>query len=188
MSNAASEQPNRLIANPLDQWGVHDNADVGMVIGSDSTGERFNLIAVAPDGTVGSAAFRDEADAQTAVELINKTLDSPATGRVGGPFVVYRKGKFKQGIRWTGFDVKVVDGQPAPDTDRPRAVVWLLPASDEKTVALVDTRDPEIYRPIGFFFHNASQHVYFESIIVFDGVLTDTSSSILITILCLVLL
>lgn len=151
MSNSASQQPNRLIANPLEQWGVHDHPDVGMVIGSDSTGERFNLIAVAPDGTVGSAAFRDRADAEAAVELINNTLDSPATGRMGGPFVVFRKGKFKQGIRWVGFDLKTVDGQPAPDTEHPRAVVWLLPASDEKSVALVDTRDPENYRPIGFF-------------------------------------
>ena len=174
MSNAASEQPNRLIANPLDQWGVHNNADVGMVIGSDSTGERFNLIAVAPDGTVGSAAFRDEADAQTAVELINKILDSPATGRVGGPFVVYRKGKFKQGIRWTGFDVKVVDGQPAPDTDRPRAVVWLLPASDEKTVALVDTRDPENYRPIGFFFTTEAANAFVDTM---DAIVASISES-----------
>jgi len=163
MSNSASKQPNRLIANPLDQWGVHNNPDVGMVIGSDNTGERFNLIAVAPDGTVGSAAFRDKADAHAAVELINKTLDSPATARMGGPFVVYRKGKFKQGIRWVGYDLKTVDGQPAPDTDQPRAVVWLLPASDEKTVALVDTRDPENYRPIGFFFTTEDANAFVDT-------------------------
>lgn len=151
MSNTASNQPNQLIAHPLDQWGVHNNPDVGMVIGSDSTGERYNLIAVAPDGTVGSAAFQHREDAEVAVKLINNTLDSPATGRIGGPFVVFRKGKFKQGIRWVGFNLKYVDGQPVPDTDEPRAMVWLLPASDEKTVALVDTRDPKQYRPIGFF-------------------------------------
>jgi hypothetical protein len=163
MSNSASKQPNRLIANPLDQWGVHNNPDVGMVIGSDSTGERFNLIVVAPDGTVGSAAFRDETDAHTAVELINKTLDSPATARMGGPFVVYRKGKFKQGIRWVGYDLKIINGQPTPDTDQPRAVVWLLPASDEKSVALVDTRDPENYRPIGFFFTTEDANAFVDT-------------------------
>lgn len=163
MSNSAAEQPNRLIAHPLDQWGVHNNPDVGMVIGSDSTGERFNLIAVAPNGTVGSAAFRDRADAQTAVELINKTLDSPATGRIGGPFVVFRKGKFKQGIRWVGFDLKVVDGQPTPDTDNPRAMVWLLPASDEKSVALVDTRDPDNYRPVGFFLTTEAANAFVDT-------------------------
>lgn len=152
MSNSAQQQPGRIIATPIDQWGIASNPNVGIVIGSDASGERYNLVAVAPDGTVGSAAFRDRDDAVTAVELINKTLDSPATGRVGGPFVVFRKGKFKQGIRWIGFDLTTVDGAPAPDTDTPRAMVWLLPASDEKTVALVDTRDPEHYRPIGFFF------------------------------------
>src|SRR5699024_8476214 len=95
MSNSADHQSNRLIAHPIDQWGVHDDPTVGMVIGSDSSGERFNLVVVAPDGTVGSAAFRDRTDAQTAVELINTTLDSPATGRMGGPFVVFRKGDRK---------------------------------------------------------------------------------------------
>lgn len=174
MSNSASKQPNHLIANPLDQWGVHNNPDVGMVIGSDSTGERFNLIAVAPNGTVGSAAFRDQADAQAAVELINKTLDSPATGRMGGPFVVYRKGKFKQGIRWVGYDLKVVDGQPAPDTDKPRAVVWLLPASDEKSVALVDTRDPDNYRPIGFFLTTEDANAFVD---VMDAILASISEA-----------
>ena len=175
MSNSASEQPNRLIARPLDQWGVHDNPDVGMVIGSDSTGERFNLIAVAPDGTVGSAAFQDQTDAQTAVELINKTLDSPATGRMGGPFVVFRKGKFKQGIRWVGFDLKVVDGQPAPDTDNPRAVVWLLPASDEKSAALVDTRDPEHYRPIGFFFTTEAANAFVDAMDAIVASISETA-------------
>ena len=151
MSTSDANQPNRLIASPIDQWGIHNDPNVGMVIGSDSTGDRYNLLAVAPDGAVGSAAFRDRADAEAAVEVINNMLDSPATGRMGGPFVVFRKGKFKQGIRWVGFNLKTVDGQPTPDTDHPRAVVWLLPASDEKTVALVDTRDPDHYRPIGFF-------------------------------------
>ena len=152
MSNSEANQSNRLITSPIDQWGVHNNPNVGMVIGSDSTGDRYNLLAVTPEGTVGTAAFRDRADAEAAVELINKTLDSPVTGRMGGPFVMFRKGKFKQGIRWVGFELKTVDGKPAPDTDNPRAMVWLLPASDEKSVALVDTRDPDHYRPIGFFF------------------------------------
>jgi len=147
-----SDVGHRAISHPLDQWGVPNNPRVGMVIGSDASGDRFNLITVGPDGTVGSAAFQNRDDAETAVKIINDTLDSPATGRVGGPFVVFRKGKFKQGIRWIGYDLKVTDGQPAPDTEKPRAVVWLLPASDEKTVALVDTRDPDNYRPIGFFF------------------------------------
>lgn len=53
MSNSADHQSNRLIAHPIDQWGVHDDPTVGMVIGSDSSGERFNLVMVAPDGTVG---------------------------------------------------------------------------------------------------------------------------------------
>lgn len=163
MSNFAADSPNRLIASPIDQWGVHDDPNVGVVIGSDSTGERYNLVAVASDGTVGSAAFRDRADAETAVGLINKTLDSPATGRMGGPFVVFRKGKFKQGIRWVGFDVKTVDGQPTPDTELPRAVVWLLPASDEKSVALVDTRDPDNYRPIGFFFTTEDANAFVDA-------------------------
>ncbi|HEY4558859.1 MAG TPA: hypothetical protein VIG82_11775 [Enteractinococcus sp.] len=174
MSNSASQQPHRLIAHPIDQWGVHDNPNVGMVIGADSTGERFNLIAVAPDGTVGSAAFQNREDAETAVKLINNTLDSPATGRMGGPFVVYRKGKFKQGIRWVGFDLKVVDGQPAPDTDNPRAVVWLLPASDEKSVALVDTRDPQNYRPIGFFFTTEAANAFVDTM---DAIVTSISES-----------
>lgn len=174
MSNFAENSPTRLIASPIDQWGVHNNPNVGMVIGSDSTGERYNLVAVAPDGTIGSAAFRDRADADTAVELINKTLDSPATGRMGGPFVVFRKGKFKQGIRWVGFDVKTVDGQPTPDTEHPRAVVWLLPASDEKSVALVDTRDRDNYRPIGFFFTTEDANAFVDAM---DAIVASISES-----------
>lgn len=163
MSTSDANQPNRLIASPIDQWGVHDDPTVGMVIGSDSSGDRYNLLAVAPDGTVGSAAFRDRDDAEAAVELINKTLDSPATGRMGGPFVMYRKGKFKQGIRWVGFDTTTINGKTAPDTENPRAIVWLLPASDEKSVALVDTRDPERYRPIGFFFTVEDANVFVDA-------------------------
>ena len=174
MSNSADHQSNRLIAHPLDQWGVHDDPTVGMVIGSDSSGERFNLVVVAPDGTVGSAAFRDRTDAQTAVELINTTLDSPATGRMGGPFVVFRKGKFKQGIRWIGYELKVMDGEPAPDTEQPRAIVWLLPASDEKTVALVDTRDPEHYRSIGFFFTTDDANAFVDTM---DAIVASISES-----------
>lgn len=174
MSNSAAPQPGRLIATPLDQWGVHDNPNVGLVIGSDSSGERFNLVAVAPDGTVGTAAFRDQADAAAAVELINKTVDSPATGRVGGPFVVFRKGKFKQGIRWIGFNLTTVDGQPAPDTEHPRAMVWLLPASDEKSVALVDTRDPDKYRPIGFFFTSEDANAFVDTM---DAIIASISEA-----------
>lgn len=174
MSNSAANQPSRLIASPIDQWGVHNDPKVGMVIGSDSTGDRFNLVAAAPNGSVGTAAFRDRSDAEAAVELINKTLDSPATGRMGGPFVMFRKGKFKQGIRWVGFDVTTVDGKPAPDTDNPRAIVWLLPASDEKSVALVDTRDPENYRPIGFFFTVDDANVFVDAM---DAIVASISES-----------
>lgn len=173
MSNSANE-PTRMIAQPLDQWGVHNDPNTGMVIGSDDSGERFNLVAVSPTGTVGSAAFRNREDAATAVKIINDTLDAPATGRMGGPFVVYRKGKFKQGIRWVGYDLTTVDGQPAPDTDRPRAIVWLLPASDEKTVALVDTRDPEHYRPIGFFFTTDDANVFVDTM---DAIIASISES-----------
>ena len=175
MSTSDAHKSNRLIAFPLDQWGVHNDPNVGMVIGSDSTGERFNLVAIAPDGTVGSAAFRDRPDAETAVELINKTLDSPATGRVGGPFVIFRKGKFKQGIRWVGFDLKTINGKPAPDTDNPRAIVWLLPASDEKSVALVDTRDPKNYRPIGFFFTVDDANAFVDAM---DAIVASISSTL----------
>lgn len=174
MSNSAADQPNRMIAQPLDQWGSHDDPNVGMVIGSDDSGERFNLVAISPDGTVGSAAFRDREDAETTVKIINHTLDSPATGRLGGPFVIYRKGKFKQGIRWIGYDLKTVDGQPTPDTDNPRATVWLLPASDEKAVALVDTRDPENYRAIGFFFTTEDANVFVDTL---DAIVTSISAS-----------
>jgi len=153
----------RAISHPLDQWGIPDNPAVGLVIGSDTSGDRFNLVAVGPDGTVGSAAFQNRDDAETAVKIINDTLDSPATGRVGGPFVVFRKGKFKQGIRWIGYDLKVTDGEPTPDTEKSRAVVWLLPASDEKTVALVDTRDPDNYRPIGFFFTTEAANAFVDT-------------------------
>ena len=173
MSNSAADQPNRLIARPIDQWGVHDNPAIGMVIGSDETGERFNLVTAA-NGKVGSAAFRNREDAETAVKIINDTLDSPATGRMGGPFVVFRKGKFKQGIRWVGYDLKVVDGEPTPDTDTPRAIVWLLPASDEKSVALVDTRDPENYRPVGFFLTTEDANVFMEAM---DAIVASISSS-----------
>lgn len=173
MSNSAPDQPNRLIARPLDQWGVHNDPTVGMVIGSDESGERFNLVAVADD-KVGSAAFQNRQDAETAVNIINKTLDSPATGRMGGPFVVFRKGKFKQGIRWVGYDLTTVDGEPSPDTDRPRAIVWLLPASDEKTVALVDTRDPENYRPVGFFLTTDDANVFVNTM---DAIIASISSS-----------
>lgn len=174
MSNSAANLPNRAIAQPIDQWGVHNNPEIGMVIGSDSTGERYNLVAVAPDGTVGSAAFRDQGDAELAVELINRTLDSPATGRIGGPFVVFRKGKFKQGIRWVGFNLKHVDGQPAPDTEHPRAMVWLLPASDKKSVALVDTRDPKHYRPIGFFLTTDAANAFVDTM---DAIVASISES-----------
>ena len=174
MPNSDANEPNRLVSFPIDQWGVPDNPNIGMVIGSDNTGGRFNLVAVAPDGTVGSAAFRDRPDAETAVELINKTLDSPATGRMGGPFVMFRKGKFKQGIRWVGFDLKTVHGKPAPDTDNPRAMVWLLPASDEKSVALVDTRDPENYRPIGFFFTVDDANAFVDTM---DAIVSSISES-----------
>ncbi|MDN5731392.1 MAG: hypothetical protein L0K41_10710 [Yaniella sp.] len=172
MSNSAADQPNRLIALPIDQWGVHDNQAVGMVIGSDDSGERFNLVA-ATEGKVGSAAFRNREDAETAVKIINDTLDSPATGRMGGPFVVFRKGKFKQGIRWVGYDLKVVDGEPTPDTDTPRAIVWLLPASDEKSVALVDTRDPENYRPVGFFLTTDDANVFMEAMDAIVGSISE---------------
>lgn len=174
MSNSAANQPNRLIAQPIDQWGTHDNPAVGMVIGSDSTGERFNLVAAGPDGAVGSAAFQNRADAEIAVKLINAMLDSPATGRVGGPFVIFRKGKFKQGIRWIGYDVALVDGKPTPDTNNPRAIVWLLPASDEKSVALVDTSDPEHYRPVGFFFTTEDANVFVDAM---DAIVASISES-----------
>ncbi len=173
MSNSAADQPNRLIARPIDQWGVHDNPTIGVVIGSDDSGERFNLVAAA-DGKVGSAAFRNREDAETAVKILNDTLDSPATGRMGGPFVVFRKGKFKQGIRWVGYDLKIVDGEPTPDTDTPRAVVWLLPASDEKSVALVDTRDPDNYRPVGFFLTTDDANVFMEAM---DAIVASISAS-----------
>ena len=173
MSNSAADQPNRLIARPIDQWGVHDNPTIGVVIGSDDSGERFNLVAAA-DGKVGSAAFRNREDAETAVKILNDTLDSPATGRMGGPFVVFRKGKFKQGIRWVGYDLKIVDGEPTPDTDTPRAVVWLLPASDEKSVALVDTRNPDNYRPVGFFLTTDDANVFMEAM---DAIVASISAS-----------
>lgn len=174
MSNSAPDQPNQMIAQPIDQWGVHNNPDTGMVIGSDESGERFNLVAVSPDGMVGSAAFQNRDDAETTVKIINDTLDSPATGRVGGPFVMYRKGKFKQGIRWIGYDLTTVDGAPEPDTDNPRATVWLLPASDEQSVALVDTRDPEHYRPIGFFFTTDDANVFVDTM---DAIITSISEA-----------
>ena len=173
MSNSAADQPHRLIARPIDQWGVHDNPTVGMVIGSDESGERFNLVTAA-QGKVGSAAFRGREDAEAAVQIINDTLDSPATARMGGPFVVFRKGKLKQGIRWVGYDLKIDQGQPTPDTETPRAIVWLLPASDEKSVALVDTRDPENYRPIGFFLTTDDANVFMEAM---DAIIASISSS-----------
>src|SRR5699024_536365 len=109
-----SDAGHRAISHPLDQWGVPNNPRVGMVIGSDASGDRFNLITVGPDGTVGSAAFQNRDDAETAVKIINDTLDCPATGRVGGPFVVFRKGKFNQGIACFLHEVTVTRAEPHP--------------------------------------------------------------------------
>ena len=52
--------------------------------------------------------------------------------------------------------------------------MWLLPASDEKTVALVDTRDPEHYRPIGFFFTTDDANVFVDTM---DAIIASISES-----------
>src|SRR5699024_2714301 len=88
---------------------------------------------------------------------------SPATCRVGGPLVDCRKGILKQGMRWSGYDLKFTDSKPAPDTETPRAVAWLLPASDEKTVALVDTRNPDYYRARCFSFTSCHANTFVDT-------------------------